>query len=313
MAFHRVLKILLLVWLSWSGLSSTVYADGIDGESDAYDQLPMPLDADPLLKDRAPLWDFIDKRLQKNLTKSVHALGLNRAIKYRKLAVVLLDISQIDHPRMAELNGDEMMYAASLPKIAILLAAFEKLDRENLVLDASRKKQLIDMIRHSSNPDASAVMHWVGAEFISRVLVSSRYRLYDPLHNGGLWVGKPYGKEKSWRRDPINRLSHGATAIQVARFYYMLETGQLVNKKMSAEMKKILAHTAITHKFKLGLQKVRPNATVYRKSGTWKQFHSDSALVERGKTRYIAVALADNIEGGKWLVKLIGAMDSLLN
>lgn len=313
MTVHIFIKILLVVWLTGGGLSTLVYADGLDGESEESDQLPTPLDSDPLMEDRAPLWDFIDKKLQKDLTHSVHALGLSRAVKYRKLAVVLVDITQIDHPRMAELNGDEMMYAASLPKIAILLAAFEKLDRENLALDAARKEQLLRMIRHSSNPDASAAMHWVGTEFINRVLVSSRYRLYDPLHNGGLWVGKSYGKEIAWRRDPINHLSHGATAIQVARFYYMLEAGRLVNKKMSAEMKEILANTAITHKFKLGLQKVRPNATVYRKSGTWKQFHADSALVERGKTRYIAVALADNMEGGQWLVKLIGAMDSLLD
>jgi beta-lactamase class A len=54
--------------------------------------------------------------------------------------------------------------------------------------------------------------------------VSPRYRLYDPRHYGGLWVGKDYAKSGLWRRDPLHNLSHGATAMQVARFYYLLKT-----------------------------------------------------------------------------------------
>ena len=41
----------------------------------------------------------------------------------------------------------------------------------------------------------------------------------------GLWVGKPYGKAAAYRRDPVAHLSHGATAFQVARFYFMLDRG----------------------------------------------------------------------------------------
>ena len=306
------IKVVVVIWLAFCGLSSAVYADGIGSESDD-DYLPIPLDLDPLLRDRAPLWDYIDNRLQNRLKGAVRKLGLSRAVKYRKLAVTLVDITDMDNPRVAELNGDEMIYAASLPKLAILLAVFEKLNRENRRLGREREQQVIRMIRNSSNQDATTLMNWVGAEFISRVMVSDRYRLYDPIHNGGLWVGKVYGKQRVWRRDPINHLSHGATAIQAARFYYLLETGQLINKKTSKKIKEILANTAITHKFKLGLQKIRPHARIYRKSGSWKHFHSDSALIERDGARYIAVALADNIQGGKWMEQLIVAMDRLLD
>ena len=308
-----LMRVVVVMWLGLFGLTSTVFADSVDGEAEEDFQLPLPLDDNPLLEDRAPLWNFMDPKLQKNLEKSIRDLGLGRPVQYRKLAIALVDITHIDHPRVAELNGDEMMYAASLPKIAILLAVFEKLDQDGRPLDKKIEEQLINMIRKSSNSDATALMKWVGKEFIARVLVSYRYRLYDPLRNGGLWVGKDFGKAGSWRRDPINNISHGATAIQVARFYYLLEMGQLINKKISLKIKEILGNSAISHKFKLGLQQVRPTAKIYRKSGTWKHFHADSAIVERDGVRYIAVALAENPQGGKWLKQLIVAMDRLVD
>lgn len=272
-------------------------------------QLPAPLNATPLERDYAPLWRHTNTALQKRLDRAVRDLGLGHWVKRRKLAVALVDITNLYHPRVATLNGNEMMYAASLPKIAILLAAFEKIRQEEKPLTEERKQQMVRMIRRSSNEDATTLIRWVSQEFIAKVLVSYRYRLYDPLHNGGLWVGKEYGKAGQWRRDPINNISHGATAIQVARFYYLLETGHLVNKTASRHMKAILAHSAITHKFKLGLKKVRPRARIYRKSGTWKRFHADSGIIERRGARYIAVALAEHAKGGKWLEQLIGAMD----
>ena len=309
----RRLLLVVVIGLGLFGLASTVFADSVDGESEEGLRLPLPLDDDPLLEDRAPLWTYKDAKLQKKLKKAIKKIGLARPVKQQKLAVALVDITHINRPRFAELNGDKMMYAASLPKIAILLAVFEKLDKNGRGLDKKRQEQLINMIRNSSNKDATNLMRWVGKEFIHRVLISYRYRLYDPLRNGGLWVGKEFGQSGLWRRDPINNISHGATATQVARFYYLLATGQLVNKKISRKIKKILGNSAIKHKFKLGLQRVRPNAKIYRKSGTWKYFHSDSGIIERNGGRYIAVALAENPQGGEWLKQIIVAMDRIIN
>ena len=55
------------------------------------------------------------------------------------------------------------------------------------------------MIRRSSNPDATALMKKVGLDYIARTLISSRYRLYDPFRNGGLWAGKEYAAVGAWR------------------------------------------------------------------------------------------------------------------
>jgi beta-lactamase class A len=168
------------------------------------------------------------------------------------------------------------------------------------------------MIRNSFNRSATEMMQRVGESFILKVLQSPRYRLYDPSHNGGLWLGKPYGRFPAKRRDSLYHLSHGATALQTARFYYLLENGLLVSPEMSRIMKKILSKPAIHHKFVKGLEAYQPNSRIFRKSGTWKTFHADSAIVERDGRRYIAVALADSPFGGKWLSDLIVGMDGLI-
>ena len=50
----------------------------------------------------------------------------------KKMAVGLVDISDPYHVKFAQVNGDEMMYAASLPKIAILLAAYVSFEHDEI-------------------------------------------------------------------------------------------------------------------------------------------------------------------------------------
>jgi len=253
-----------------------------------------------------------DPRLQKGLENCIAALRLNEAVRSRNLSVVLVDITDPDCPRLAYANPNHMMYAASLPKIAILLGAFERIGRGEMELDAPTLEKLKQMIRRSSNDAATEMLNRVGQDFILEVLQSPRYRLYDPEADGGLWVGKEYSKSSARRRDPLHHLSHGATALQVARFYYLLETGQLVSPEHSRTMKAILGSPEINHKFVKGLKTLHPDSTIYRKSGTWQDFHSDSALIEHEGYRYIAVALSQSPDGGKWLSELIVAMDNLI-
>jgi beta-lactamase class A len=250
------------------------------------------------------LWESTDPGLQKKLDKSLKKLGLDAAVRNGTLGVALVDITNIDEPRVASVNGDKMIYAASLPKIAILLGAFVEIEQGNMVLDEDTRASLTRMIRTSSNVDATAMLNRVGKKRLLEILQSEEYRLYDPLVNGGLWVGKEYGKSAAYKRDPLHNLSHGATALQAARFYYMLETGQLVNRKLTAEMKRMLGNPGINHKFVKGLAD-HPEAKIYRKSGSWNKWHADSAIVEANGHKYILVALAENPEGGRWLSNLI--------
>ena len=258
------------------------------------------------------LGESCDPRLQKALETRLGSLQLRKATTRKDLSVVVVDITDISEPRMAYVNPNEMMYAASLPKIAILLGAFEKIANGEMTLDDETLEKLKLMIRNSSNTAASDILERVGMEYLAELLQSPRYRLYDPERNGGIWVGKEYGKHPAWRRDPLHNLSHGATALQVARFYYLLETGQLVSPELSKLMKSIMADPAHEHKFVKGLKEVQPESEIYRKSGTWGPYHSDSAIVEHDGRRYIAVALAKSRHGEQWLQKLIVALDELI-
>ena len=253
-----------------------------------------------------------DPRLQKALEKRINGLKLNGATEHENLSIVVVDITNVSEPRMAYVNPNKMMYAASLPKIAILLGAFEKIAAGEMTLDDETLEKLKQMIQRSSNTAASEMLDRVGIDYLADLLQSPRYRLYDPEKGGGIWVGKEYGKAPARRRDPLHNLSHGATALQVARFYYLLETGQLVSPQLSELMKAILAETEIEHKFVKGLKNVQPESEIYRKSGTWGPYHSDSAIIEHDGRRYIAVALAKNRHGEQWLQKLIVALDEVV-
>ena len=255
------------------------------------------------LSDLPTLRDSHDPGLQRAIEARIKLLGLDRAVAEQKLCLTLVDISDASEPRVADLNGDHMMYAASLPKIAILLGAFVEIERGRLQLDDDTFESLSRMIRHSSNDDATAVLNRVGKYRVNNILKSERFRLYDPLVNGGLWVGKEYAKGRAFQRDPLHNLSHGATALQTARFYYLLASDRLVNKRLSRDMKKILANPGISHKFVKGLEDVN-GIKMYRKSGTWRQWHADSALVEQGEHRYIIVGLAESRDGGDWLAEI---------
>ena len=250
------------------------------------------------------LWDSADVSLQKQLESTLKDLGLDKAVRNRKLGVTVVDISDLEEPRVASVNGDNMLYAASLPKIAILMGAFVEIEQGNMELDDETRGSLTRMIRNSSNADATRMLNHVGKDRLLEILQSDLYHMYDPAVNGGLWVGKEYGRSSAYKRDPLHNLSHGATPMQAARFYYLLETGQLCNPKLSAEMKDMLGNPGINHKFVKGLAGF-PDAKIYRKSGSWKKWHADSAIVEANGHKYIIVALAEDSRGGSWLSQLI--------
>ena len=65
-------------------------------------------------------------------------------------------------------------------------------------------------------------------------------------------------------------------------------------------MKFVLSRPAISHKFVKALEK-KPQVEMFRKSGTWRHFHADSAIVEVGRHKYILTALAEDPKGGAWL------------
>jgi len=314
---------LLLALLPWVARADDVGGEGMikiparqpspwDNIDDPVIRDMLALDAIAPFEDLAPLWQWKDRKLQKQVDTALKSLGLDDDARRRRLAVALVDVTDPDKPRVAEVNGDTMIYAASLPKIAVLLGAFEKIAQGKMEYTPEIKQLMEQMIQRSNNRSTTEMMHRTGKKYIARVLLSPRYRLYDPRHNGGLWVGKDYAKSGLWKRDPLHNLSHGATAIQVARFYFLLYTDNLVTPEWSREMRNVMSGTHIDHKFVKALRHLSPRMTLLRKSGSWRTYHSDSVLVSRNGKTYIAVALSNDPNGGRWMGDLIVEFDRIV-
>ncbi|WP_117884126.1 serine hydrolase [Aureibaculum luteum] len=263
-----------------------------------------------------PLRQLIDSTLQLKLEKTINSnKQWKTLIDQNKMAVGVVDLSDVDHIKFARINGNNMMYAASLPKIAVLLAAMDAFDSGELLETPEIKKDMKLMISNSNNQATTRMIDRLGFKKIEEVLTSDRYDLYDKEYGGGLWVGKRYasGSGKT-NRDPLKNLSHAASVTQVCRYYYLLAQGKLVSEARSKQMLDIMEEPALHHKFVNTLDKIAPNARLFRKSGSWRTYHSDSILVwGQPSRRYILVALIDDANGEQIIRKLVEPIEEVLN
>jgi beta-lactamase class A len=252
-----------------------------------------------------------DPILQTQLSQALRSAGLEGPLRQRKLAVSLVDLTAPGETFYAGVNDDHMLYAASLPKIGILLAVLQGVNDGAIAWTPEFSWRLTKMITISDNAFATWGARLVGLRGIAEVLLDPRYCLYEP-GVGGLWVGRAFEKGGDSLRDPLKGISHAATARQTARFYAMLEAGQLVSPYWSEWMLAHMGPPEYVHKFYFALGN-RPGVEfIARKSGTWQNFHSDTALVVNGSRRYILVALADHTEGEVMLQRIAEVADGII-
>lgn len=257
-----------------------------------------------------PLRSCNDSHLQSALNQVLNENPTwKKLIRQKRLSVGLVDMRDEYNTKYAHVNGKEMMYAASLPKIAILFAAMDAIDKGELIETAAVKKDMKLMIAKSNNQASTRMIDRVGYAKIASVLTNPRYALYDKSHGGGLWVGKRYAAGGARNPDPMKGLSHAATAEQVCRYYYMMSKGRLISPQRSRQMMDIMADPLLHHKFVNTLDKIAPSARLYRKSGSWSNFHSDSVMVESESRKYILVALAEDKAGEQIIRKLVYAVE----
>jgi beta-lactamase class A len=153
----------------------------------------------------------------------------------------------------------------------------------------------------------------LGYKKIASVLESPEYKLYDKLNGGGLWVGKRYASAGARNPDPIKGLSHAATVQQVCRFYYKMITGKLVSPQKSKQMLDIMENSKLHHKFVNTLDRIAPNARVFRKSGSWRNYHADSVLVwGKDGRKYILVALIEDPNGEQIIRDLVVPVENII-
>lgn len=260
-----------------------------------------------------PIGELQNSTLQVLLESQVNSNPKWKAmVRNKKLSIGIVDMSDITNIRYAGINDKEMMYAASLPKIAILLAAMDAIDKGELEDTKEVRKDMRLMISKSNNRASTRMIDRVGYKKIEAVLRAPKTKLYDEEVGGGLWVGKRYAAGGKRNPDPMKGLSHAATTRQVCSFYYQLAMGNLVSTERSKEMLDIMKDPALHHKFVNVLDQIAPKATVYRKSGSWKNYHSDSAMVWGPNRRYIIVALVEDGSGEQIIRKLVKPLDVVL-
>lgn len=234
-------------------------------------------------------------------------------IQNKNMAIGVIDLNEPDSPRFAEINGNEMMYAASLPKIAVLLAAEDALEKGELEATPDVKRDMRIMISKSNNQATTRMIDRVGFQKIEAVLTSPEYHLYEENNGGGLWVGKRYAASGPTNREPLKNLSHAATAEQVCRFYYLMLHGKLVSPERSKHMLDMMEHPELHHKFVNTLERLAPNARLFRKSGSWRNWHADSILVWDEERKYIIVALVQNENGEQIIRNLVEPIEKAIN
>lgn len=260
-----------------------------------------------------PIWTLANNDLQAELQKMVNQEPKwKRLVQQKKMAIGLVLLNDTSNIRFARINGSDIMYAASLPKIAILLAAMDALEKGEIVQTDELENDMRLMIAKSDNAASTRIMDMLGFEKIEKVLTDPNYLLYDEERGGGLWVGKRYAKTGRRYPEPIKGISHAATVTQVCRFYYLLINGQMVNFDRSSQMLAIMEDPELHHKFVNSLEKVAPKAKLFRKSGSWQNYHADSILVWGPERKYILVALLQDPDGEKILRNLALKTDNIL-
>jgi beta-lactamase class A len=260
-----------------------------------------------------PLYESVDPALQAAMEKRLQGdPEWAKLTSRRKMAIGLVDLSG-ETPRFASVNGNQMMYAASLPKIAILLSAYVSFEDGSLPETDEFHKDLGDMIRVSSNSAATRLIDAIGMKKIQAIMKDPQYGFYDERNGGGLWVGKRFAKSGPRVGDPINNISHGATATQVCRFFYLLASERLISPQRSRMMLADLSDPHLHHKFVSQIEKRAPGAEMYRKSGTWKQWHADAIMVHGTYWRdYILVGLVESENGENVLRRVLPVMEELI-
>ena len=93
----------------------------------------------------------------------------------------------------------------------------------------------------------------------------------------------------------------------------VLLPGAKAPKLIREEMLDIMENPSLHHKFVNTLDRIAPDARLFRKSGSWKNYHSDSILVwgENGR-KYVLVALIEDAKGEQIIRSLVQPAEAAL-
>jgi len=225
---------------------------------------------------------------------------------------VAAGICDVGTGRYALYNGDRLHFGASIPKVLILLAAFQREDEGGIELNAAARLALARMIRESNNDDAGDMARMVGLAYVRQVALRPEYRLYD-RSEGGLWTGCYYaGSGPGQARDPVGNLSHAANAKQILRYYWLLEHGKLVSAEASQRMKAVFLDEKVPMTPNLFVAALEGRKLqLIRKWGAYETHYSDTALVTGPGRHYVMAVLVDSASGARFVEQFGVLVDDL--
>ncbi len=252
----------------------------------------------------------VDPELQRALEAADQRIREKLAVEPQSRAIGVVDLTR---PRVAWLRPDAIFYGASVPKICILAAYFERFGGAEAKLSSEVERELGLVIKRSSNELAAKYSQLVGLEAIQALQTSPRYRFYDATTGGGLWSGKHYGIGEPRTVEPVGGHSHAATVRQCLRYYLFLERGDLVHPRAAAAMRRVFASPALEFhddNFVRGLR--GRGVSVLRKNGLWEDWHLDTARVRNGERVYLLAGMVRHPAGGEYLAQIASAIDDTL-
>ncbi|MFM1748554.1 MAG: hypothetical protein RLZZ188_2220 [Verrucomicrobiota bacterium] len=224
------------------------------------------------------------------------------------VAVGLLDLRTA---RLAWRRPDAIEYAASVPKVGILLAWFAAHGEAAAAADPATRRALGEMIKRSDNETATRFSRELGIARVQAAL--DAHGFYDAARGGGIWFGKHYGRDSERVRDPVGGHTHAAAVRQLLRFYLLLEQDRLLSAAASAAMRDVFRSPEIPQvedRFVKGL--AGREREIRRKSGWWEEWSHDTAVVSGGGRHYLLVALTRHPRGTAYLEGLVSAVDDAL-
>ena len=250
-----------------------------------------------------------DAALQSTLDAIDVELRTQLAMTSDQTAVGIVDL-RTGH--VAILRGDREEYAASLPKVGILLAYFTLHPDAATNLDPTVRHELGLMAKQSDNEVASKYSHALGLKPIEQVLLDDGF--YDAAHGGGIWIGKHYGKGDERIGSPVGDNSHAATVRMLLKYFVMLEQDQLVSPAASRTMRELFRSPELSpsDNFFVAALKDRPGVELYRKWGLWQDWHHDAAVITGPGRHYVLAAMTKHPKGGDYLAQLATRVDDAM-
>ncbi|QOJ13446.1 MAG: DUF1460 domain-containing protein [Planctomycetia bacterium] len=251
----------------------------------------------------------VEPALQAVIERIDAEVATELGIPDEKRAIGVLDLQT---GAFAAVRPDAIFYGASVPKISIAHAMLERFGHQFMEYDQLLFDKMGRMLKRSDNAIAAEFSQGVTLEYIMDLQCGDKYRFYDKDH-GGLWTGKHYGVDAPRVGDPVGGHSHAVTVRQCLRFYLLMEQGKLVNARLSATLQALFASPMLAfhnHNFVAGLR--GRNATLIRKSGTWEDWHLDTARVRHNGRTYLVAGATHHPRGEDYLAKVAARIDEHL-